>query len=74
MEVNHFQILLMDVTFYLFNVWKLACNVLRNQLSTKEVVYPPPPLWYFAAISVKSVVNCQNSRDKGPPEGNSARG
>ena len=23
---------------------------------------------------VKGVVNCQNSRDKGPPEGNSARG
>ena len=22
----------------------------------------------------KGVVNCQNSRDKGPPEGNSARG
>ena len=25
-------------------------------------------------IPVKGVVNCQNSRDKGPPEGNSARG
>ena len=25
-------------------------------------------------IQVKGVVNCQNSRDKGPPEGNSARG
>ena len=24
--------------------------------------------------SLKGVVNCQNSRDKGPPEGNSARG
>ena len=23
---------------------------------------------------LKGVVNCQNSRDKGPPEGNSARG
>ena len=23
---------------------------------------------------VKGVVNCQNSRDKGPPEGDSARG
>ena len=23
---------------------------------------------------VKGVVNCQNSQDKGPPEGNSARG
>ena len=23
---------------------------------------------------VKGVVNCENSRDKGPPEGNSARG
>ena len=22
---------------------------------------------------IKGVVNCQNSRDKGPPEGNSAR-
>ena len=28
-------------------------------------LYPPP---------IKGVVNCQNSRDKGPPEGNSARG
>ena len=27
---------------------------------------------YFSII--KGVVNCQNSRDKGPPEGNSARG
>ena len=27
----------------------------------------------FSGI-VKGVVNCQNSRDKGPPEGNSARG
>ena len=26
------------------------------------------------APSIKGVVNCQNSRDKGPPEGNSARG
>ena len=25
-------------------------------------------------MSIKGVVNCQNSRDKGPPEGNSARG
>ena len=25
-------------------------------------------------IYIKGVVNCQNSRDKGPPEGNSARG
>ena len=24
------------------------------------------------AASIKGVVNCQNSRDKGPPEGNSA--
>ena len=27
---------------------------------------------YFRLI--KGVVNCQNSRDKGPPEGNSGRG
>ena len=26
------------------------------------------------ASYIKGVVNCQNSRDKGPPEGNSARG
>ena len=26
------------------------------------------------ALSIKGVVNCQNSRDKGSPEGNSARG
>ena len=25
-------------------------------------------------VCIKGVVNCQNSRDKGPPEGNSARG
>ena len=25
-------------------------------------------------LAIKGVVNCQNSRDKGPPEGNSARG
>ena len=25
-------------------------------------------------FSPKGVVNCQNSQDKGPPEGNSARG
>ena len=24
--------------------------------------------------AIKGVVNCQNSRDKGPPDGNSARG
>ena len=24
--------------------------------------------------TIKGVVNCQNSRDKGPPEGNGARG
>ena len=28
------------------------------------------PMW----VCIKGVVNCQNSRDKGPPEGNSARG
>ena len=27
-----------------------------------------------SAQLVKGVVNCQNSRDKGPPEGNGARG
>ena len=26
------------------------------------------------SVDLKGVVNCQNSRDKGPPEGNSARG
>ena len=26
------------------------------------------------ASPFKGVVNCQNSQDKGPPEGNSARG
>ena len=25
-------------------------------------------------VHIKGVVNCHNSRDKGPPEGNSARG
>ena len=25
-------------------------------------------------LFLKGVVNCQNSQDKGPPEGNSARG
>ena len=25
-------------------------------------------------VTFKGVVNCQNSRDKGPPAGNSARG
>ena len=28
----------------------------------------------LCAMLFKGVVNCQNSRDKGPPEGNSARG
>ena len=28
----------------------------------------------FTSHGLKGVVNCQNSRDKGPPEGNSARG
>ena len=28
----------------------------------------------FHAFIIKGVVNCQNSQDKGPPEGNSARG
>ena len=28
-------------------------------------------VWFY---TFKGVVNCQNSRDKGPPEGNSARG
>ena len=32
-----------------------------------------PNLFMSMAI-FKGVVNCQNSRDKGPPEGNSARG
>ena len=31
-------------------------------------------LYKFDEASFKGVVNCQNSRDKGPPEGNSARG
>ena len=30
--------------------------------------------WSIVCVNVKGVVNCQNSRDKGPPEGNSARG
>ena len=28
----------------------------------------------ISSFDIKGVVNCQNSRDKGPPEGNSARG
>ena len=28
----------------------------------------------FTTFIIKGVVNCQNSRDKGPPEGNGARG
>ena len=32
------------------------------------------PLLNKSNLPVKGVVNCQNSRDKGPPEGNSARG
>ena len=31
-------------------------------------------LWHCNIRGLKGVVNCQNSRDKGPPEGNSARG
>ena len=34
-------------------------------------VYRVYMIWELA---LKGVVNCQNSRDKGPPEGNSARG
>ena len=29
---------------------------------------------YLYGDNIKGLVNCQNSRDKGPPEGNSARG
>ena len=29
---------------------------------------------FFGPKNLKGVVNCQNSQDKGPPEGNSARG
>ena len=29
---------------------------------------------YHLIFHIKGVVNCQNSRDKGPPAGNSARG
>ena len=34
------------------------------------------PAWviHYHIEAIKGVVNCQNSRDKGPPEGNSARG
>ena len=31
-------------------------------------------IYHYSSQKVKGVVNCQNSRDKGPPEGNSARG
>ena len=31
-------------------------------------------LFLAVEVSFKGVVNFQNSRDKGPPEGNSARG
>ena len=34
------------------------------------LIYESIVFWFF----LKGVVNCQNSRDKGPPEGNSARG
>ena len=43
-----------------------------------------PGIWFVQSLPcshkntfrkiLKGVVNCQNSRDKGPPEGNSARG
>ena len=29
---------------------------------------------FFCSVNFKGVVNCQNSRDKGPPEGNGVRG
>ena len=31
-------------------------------------------LLLYQRRNIKGVVNCQNSQDKGPPEGNSARG
>ena len=34
-----------------------------------ELICPPN-----TTQAIKGVVNCQNSQDKGPPEGNSARG
>ena len=33
-----------------------------------------PRIWDTHERYFKGVVNCQNSRDKGPPKGNSARG
>ena len=30
--------------------------------------------WVQTLVNIKGVVNCQNSQDKGPPEGNSVRG
>ena len=47
------------------------------ELDAISVVRPPEcPPWLLQQPNIlfKGVVNCQNSRDKGPPEGNSARG
>ena len=46
-----------------------------NEWQTVSVtLYNDRDIQLFYTLTVKGVVNCQNSRDKGPPEGNSARG
>ena len=42
----------------------LMCRVQSNRRLRHKTI----------SINVKGVVNCQNLRDNGPPEGNSARG
>ena len=54
-------------------------NIFKNTLLLGILAAPIIIIGYFTypnnpRLLVKGVVNCQNSRDKGPPEGNGARG
>ena len=58
-------------TFWSFFHDKTQSKAIPDTLTDGDSEYTEPAV---KANLFKGVVNCQNSRDKGPPEGNSARG
>ena len=65
-----------DFNNYNYDMVSVLVQVINTNLR-KEVTGGPFSFLlytYYMYEMFKGVVNCQNSRDKGPPEGNSARG
>ena len=63
-----------DTQLYIYFKMKVPSSQLETLMILQSCVSEIKSWMAYNKLKFKGVVNCQNSRDKGPPEGNSARG